>query len=104
MLQLSLKDLAELLAPPIKSTFFVVGQSYLIRTVTHYYTGRLTAVNDAELLLSDAAWIADTGRYANSVKSGALSEVEPVEGPLVLSRGAIVDAVEWKHALPRDQK
>jgi hypothetical protein len=104
MLQLSLEDLRGLLSQPAKSTFFVVGRAYLVRTVTHYYTGRLVAVNDAELLLEDAAWIADTGRYADSLASGSLGEVEPMQGNLILSRGAIVDAVEWKHALPRDQK
>jgi hypothetical protein len=47
-----------------------IGQSYLIRTVTHYYTGRLVAVDGNELLIEEAAWIADTGRFADMFKTG----------------------------------
>jgi hypothetical protein len=83
-----------------------VGSAYLIRTMTHYYTGRLRSVYQSELLLDDAAWIADTGRYADALVSGKLNEVEPIVGPVVIGRGAIVDAVKWPNniPLPRDQK
>lgn len=80
------------------------GQNYLIRTVTHYYTGRLVAVFSKELVLEDAAWIADTGRFGTAIKSGDLNEVEPMDGPVTLGRGAIIDASIWKHALPNAQK
>ena len=83
---------------------FQKGKNYLIRTVTHYYTGRLVAIFEKELVLEDAAWIADTGRFATALKSGNLNEVEPMEGPVVVGRGAIIDASIWKHALPNQQK
>jgi len=106
MIQLSLDQLRELLGktggnPP---SFFQVGKSYLIRTVTHYYTGSVFMVTDAEVILTDAAWIADTGRFSDSLANGSLSEVEPYKNPVMLSRGAIVDATEWNHPLPRSQK
>ena len=81
-----------------------IGKAYLIRTVTHYYTGRLVAITAGELLLEDAAWIADTGRYSDSLLSGELNEIEPYPGEVVVFRGACVDASEWNHALPRTRK
>jgi hypothetical protein len=83
---------------------FEVGKCYLIRTVTLYYTGRLTRVTETDLLLEDAAWIADTGRFFNALRSGVLNEVEPFVDPVIVPRGAIVDATFWNHPLPREQK
>lgn len=81
-----------------------VGQNYLIRTVTHYYTGKLMRVTAKELVLSTAAWIADTGRFSDALRTGNLSEVEPIAGDVVVGRGAVVDAIGWVHALPTEQK
>ena len=82
-----------------------VGTAVLIRTVTHYLTGRVEAVGEHEILLSSAAWIADTGRYADALRTGTLSEVEPYpDGIVAVGRGAIVDAAIWPHALPREQR
>lgn len=81
------------------------GKSFLIRTVTHYLTGRVVRVTKSWILLEDAAWIADTGRFADTLAKGTPSEVEPVpDGIIRVSRGAIVDIYPWNHALPREQK
>lgn len=87
-----------------KKSPYQVGKKYLIRTVTHYYTGRLVSVFRQELVLEDAAWIADTGRFATAIKSGKLNEVEPMSGRVVVGRGAIIDASIWEHSLPNAQK
>ena len=82
------------------------GNLVLVRTVTNYYTGRVEEVTEHEILLSDAAWIPDTGRFATALSTGSLGEVEPYpEGCVVsVNRGAVVDACDWKHGLPRTQK
>lgn len=80
-----------------------IGRNYLVRCVTHYYTGKLLALTPTELVLGDAAWIADTGRFATALKTGKLNEVEPFVGDVVINRGAMVDATEWAHPLPREQ-
>lgn len=75
--------------------YFVVGKDYFIRTVTHYFTGRLVWVGDKELAIEDAAWIADTGRFNEFVAGKTVSEVEPFpEGVVIVGRGAIVDMCE----------
>jgi hypothetical protein len=77
-----------------------LGKNYLIRGVTMYYTGRLTYIGEKELVLEDAAWVADTGRYSRAVEFGELSEVEAIKGPCIVGRGSIVDAVEWPEGVP----
>lgn len=82
-----------------------VGSNYFIRTVTHHYTGKLTAVHQLELVLEDAAWIADDGRFAAAVANGEFNEVEPFPaGQVIIGRGSIVDATVIPFALPRSQK
>lgn len=77
-----------------------------IRTVTHYYTGVVTAFNEKEILLKDAAWIADTGRFGQAIANGTFDEVEVYPDDMIVSvsRDAIVDVCEWKHDLPRQTK
>ena len=73
-----------------------IGKCYLIRTVTMIQTGRCVAVHDKEICLEDAAWIADTGRFSDSLLTLDFSEVEPFpDGSVILvGRGSIVDAVQ----------
>lgn len=81
-----------------------VGKNYLIRTVTMVDTGRLVLVTEHELVLEDAAWIADTGRFADAVKSCEFGEVEPFpDGKVIIGRGSIIDAVQV-HKTQRSQK
>jgi len=88
-----------------KSHPYEVGKAYLIRTVTHYYTCKIVKVFPQELLVSDAAWIADTGRFSTALETGVLSEIEPIKGrKIVIGRSAIVDAIPWSKALPKEQK
>lgn len=85
---------------------YKIGHNYLIRTVTMIYTGRLVGVYDQELVIEDAAWIAETDRWADTCKDGKLKEVEPyVKGDqVILGRGAILDVCPWHKDLPETQK
>lgn len=99
-----LKKLSCLFGSGEKPHPYKIGQAYLIRSVTHYYTGRLEQVTEHELVLSTAAWIASTGRYYDALKNGTLDEIEPIIGNAIIGRGAICDAVEWPNNLPTSQK
>jgi hypothetical protein len=85
----------------------LIGRNVFIRTVTLYYTGRLTSVEDGFARLDDAAWIADTGtqqgRFAKTLADGlaSVAEVEPYPGECYVAMGAIVDVSQWLHDLPR---
>lgn len=87
-----------------RPTPFEIGKCYLIRTVTNYSVGRMKETVGSFLVLSDASWIADTGRFSDALKSGELNAVEPYHGDVILSAGAIVDATEWRHPLPEEKK
>jgi len=90
----------------VKDSPLVIGENYLIRTVTMIYTGKLTKVYDKELVVVDAAWIPETARWQQTVEKGEFNEVEPYPDgeEVILNKEAILDItkVHWK--LPRSQK
>lgn len=82
-----------------------INSPYFIRTVTHHYTGVLVKVGPKEIVLKDAAWIADDGRFADALRTGCFNEVEPFpDGEVIIGRGAILDAFVVNFSLPREQK
>jgi len=85
-------------------TSFRVGTAYLIRACTYHVVGRITSITATDLVMENASWVADSGRWNNALKTGTLNEVEPFVSPVIVSRGAIVDATEWTHALPEAVK
>ena len=78
---------------------YKIGKRYLFRCVTHYQLGVVTAVYEHEIVLSDdAVWVVDTGQFGDACKTGELKSDYPVQPFIrapIISRGAIVDAVEW---------
>ena len=81
-----------------------IGQPYFIRTVTHYYTGKLVNIIGKFLILDDCCWIADTGHFMEAIKNGTFSEVEPMGNQVIVNSDAIIDAVIVKFTLPNRQK
>jgi hypothetical protein len=101
----SLLQLAELVGDaPASPAPFKAGDEVIIRTVTHYYVGRVVSFDDRWIVLSDASWVADTGRWADALKDGTLNEVEPYPDGCAISVGAVVDVSPWESSLPRTQK
>ena len=82
---------------------YETDKSYLIRTVTMTIVGKMDVVGEKELVLSNASWVADTGRFHDALKDGKLSEVEPFVDDVIVGRGSIVDATLWQHPLPDKQ-
>lgn len=82
----------------------LLGESIIVRTVTHYYTGRLAGYDEHWLILDDAAWIADTGRWSTALATGKLNEIEPYPNKTFVATGAVVDLSAWAHDLPRTVK
>jgi hypothetical protein len=81
-----------------KEQLWLIGSRYFIRTVTMYYVGELVAIDDHEVTLRDAAWVADTGRFSDALRTGNVSECEPFpDGVCGIGRGSIVDASIWPH-------
>lgn len=78
-----------------------IPDQVLIRTVTHYHVGRVVSIDDRWIVLDEAAWVADTGRFSAALATGSLGEVEPFAGPVWVAVGAVVDMTAWPHPLTR---
>ena len=85
-------------------SMYQIGANLFVQTVTFFYTWRLTFVNDTEIVLEEAAVIADTGRFTQAMTDGKLNEVEIFPEGVSINRGAIVAVSPWKHKLPREQR
>ena len=83
---------------------FKIGEAYFIRTVTYFATGRVKTIVGQFLILEDAAWIADTGRFSDAIAKGVMNEIEPVEVDMFVNTSSITDAFPWSHKLPREKK
>ena len=81
----------------------MVGEKFFFRTVTYHLTGRVKKVIGNILELSDAAWIADSGRFMQCIQNGEIKEVEPV-GKAFLNITTVTDFFPWKFKLPTEQK
>lgn len=87
---------------------YQIGKAYYIRTVTMHIVGKLEAVHSDELVLSEASWVADSGRFHDALKGGVskLNEIEPfpADQQVIVGRGSLIDATIWAHDLPKTQK
>ena len=102
-----LQELVRLAAPLIGAscavptssadTLVEVGEAYFIRTVTCYYTGRVVRIGaNGDLMLADAAWIPDTGRFGEALRKEEFAEVEPYPSGTIVKHGVIVDMCKIK--------
>jgi hypothetical protein len=91
---------------PKKIYPFKIGNKYLLRTVSYFAVGEIYAIQGDFLVLCNASWVADTGRFSEAIANGTLSEVEylgKAAGGAIrvyVNMGAIVDAFDWAHDLP----
>ena len=74
---------------------FEIGKNYLIRTATFTLTGKIKKITKDFIVLSEADWIADTGRFSEALKdSDKFSEVEPFQNDAFVGKLSIIDATE----------
>jgi hypothetical protein len=87
-----------------------IGKNYLIRTVTHIDMGKLKKETKEAYIITNASWIADTGRWTDMLEEGIEKqdnlEIEPFppKDEVIVMKGGVIDAVEYKHKLPTKQK
>ena len=82
---------------------FEIGKAYFIRTVTYHVVGKVEEIKGAFLVLSEASWVADSGRFSKAIAEGELSEVEYV-GDMIVNTSSIADACIWRNKLPKVTK
>lgn len=90
-------------APSLLTPF--TGQTVVIRTVTMIVCGRYMSSDGTFIAVTDAAWIADSGRWADALKSGEFAEVEPFpSGTVLVGIGGVIDITTIPSLPPRSQK
>jgi hypothetical protein len=89
---------------PIEGEVLEIGRKYFIRTLSYHYVGLLIGLTDTRLVLEQASWVADSGRFGEALKSGGLDEVECYPTQVFINRGVVVDESEWVHDLPTESK
>jgi len=79
----------------VDGTPYVIGEKYLIRTVTMYWAGVLKMVHDHELVLSKgtAAFVKCMSSFKDA-KNGKFDSYEPVNDEVIIGRPSIVDVVK----------
>lgn len=82
-----------------------IGKKMLIRTVTYHLVGEIKNRLGNLFELKNASWVADTGRFMDSLKGGFTdsAEIEPA-GQCWVNVETIVDMFPWKHDLPTKQQ
>ena len=105
MINLTIGQLKELTGTSGNSELpFEIGKKYLFRTVTHIDVGLVKNIVGNFVVLEQASWIANTGRYHDCLSIGVFSEVEPYPVDVYLNTASLVDAAEWIHDLPTEQQ
>lgn len=84
----------------MKGVPFEVGKKYFVRTVTYHLVGKVLEIDGDFLILTDASWVADSGRFSKALELGGLREIEYV-GEAIINMKAITDAFPWHHDCPK---
>lgn len=80
---------------PLNDHPFEIGKKYLIRTVTMIQTGMVKSIRGKFIVLEQAAWIADTGRFSEALEDQEkMKEVEPFKNDAIVNMDTIIDATE----------
>ena len=99
-MEVSFKELVEALQPlaskmvlasPDNQLGLRPGMKVVIRTVTYHYAGKVKRVDEGRVELSQASWIADSGRWSKFLQTGDADEVEMYPDKVSVSLGSIVD-------------
>ena len=79
---------------------FAIGTVIAIRALPFHYLGRLDRVAHDHIRLTDASWLASSGRWSEFCRAGTLSEAEPYAGPVSVRCDVVADVSAWPHDLP----
>lgn len=106
-MEISLAELKSLVSEKNELPF-EIGTAYLFRTITYHALGRVKSIVGKFLILEEAGWVADTGRYSDACEGRMMeltsSEFEPVMRPYIINSDHITDSVTYPYELPRAVK
>ena len=83
------------------SNLMQVGDKVVIRAVTFHYVGTVVALDDYDIHLEPAVWLASSNQWSTALRDGDIGEFEPYPHGCFVARAAIVDWSPWRHpAIP----
>lgn len=89
--------------PGSTETPFCVDDKVFVKTVTYHLTGAVKEIKAGFIRLTDAAMIADSGRFMNALRDSDFDEVEPYTNDVWVKIDAITEFT-YISKLPRTQK
>lgn len=104
---LTLKQLREISEVTTKKQMrhpFKIGEKYFIRTATYFHLGKLKDIQGKWLILEQASWIADTGRFYDFLKDGKCNEYESFQNDVYVPLDSVIDITIWDHELFKGNK
>ena len=80
---------------------FQPGDNVMVQTVTFFWVGQVQSVVNGYLILDNASWVADTGRFDECLDKGTLAEkcVIKKHSPRI-SLASVVAVLPWTAKLP----
>lgn len=88
-----------------REAYMQLHTNYLFKLrPSHFYTGKLIAINDMHLVIKDAAAVEFAHTMHESLRTGELYQVDPFVSDLVVERRHLIYMTAWPHELPREQK
>lgn len=95
-----IKEIQSLVSrPKIRPLPFKVGEKYFIRTATLFHLGRLKEIVGEWLVLENASWIADTGRFHEFLMDGKCNEYESFVNDAFVPLSSVIDITKWNFDL-----
>ena len=90
----------------LKEQLLQGGVNVFIRAIPFHYVGLLVDMDDEDIELAHASWVADSGRFADALATGSFEELEPYpgDGQILLRRELCAEISIWPHKLPREQR
>ena len=83
----------------------MVGKKWFFRTVTYHFIGEVVGVFGSFVQLKNASWVAESGRFMDTILKGTLNEVEPIKKvDWYVNMSTVIDFGLWRHSLPKEQK
>lgn len=82
-----------------------VGKAYFFRTVTYHMLGRVKSTTGSFVLLENAVYVADSGRFGEAIKGDIeLNELEHLGQDWTVNMDSVSDFGEWKHDIPSSSR
>ncbi len=97
---MDIQDLKSVLKSPL-----AIGNNVLIRRSGEYhYLGKIISFDSQQIVLSNAAWVADSRYFADFMEFGLFApgiEIEPFGNDTLVSVPRLkAEVCDWSHALP----